>query len=242
MQKAYAAFAAADHATSAGTVEAELTLPESSTLQPDATVETQTPVTSMEAGAAFTEEEPVAPISNLEPAAVPDSESSPAAVSIEATQTSDFARPDENSGLPAELTSRRETEFVAPAETDPSTAASPTASTEAPALVAENSEPKLDSEAVKTTAEAWANWRQIRDTSPGNDELQPQPAEFVAPESALADTAARAVAAGAEQALQEVSSAPSDGPTDVASIVDSVLAGLRPKLMEEITRKMAEKK
>jgi hypothetical protein len=28
---------------------------------------------------------------------------------------------------------------------------------------------------------------------------------------------------------------------DVASIVDSVLAGLRPRIMEEITRKMAEK-
>jgi len=51
------------------------------------------------------------------------------------------------------------------------------------------------------------------------------------------------VAAGAEQALQETSSAaPIDKPADVASIVDSVLADLRPKLMEEISRKMAEKK
>ena len=30
--------------------------------------------------------------------------------------------------------------------------------------------------------------------------------------------------------------------SDVASIVDSVLADLRPKLMKEISRKMAEKK
>jgi len=43
--------------------------------------------------------------------------------------------------------------------------------------------------------------------------------------------------------LQEASAAaPNGNPTDVASIVDSVLADLRPKLMEEITRKMAEKK
>jgi hypothetical protein len=51
-----------------------------------------------------------------------------------------------------------------------------------------------------------------------------------------------AVAAGAEQILQGASVAPSDQPQDVASIVDSVLADLRPKLMAEISRKMAEKK
>ena len=48
-----------------------------------------------------------------------------------------------------------------------------------------------------------------------------------------------AVAAGAEQLAQE---ATPDNPADVASIVDSVLADLRPRLMAEITRKMAEKK
>jgi hypothetical protein len=42
--------------------------------------------------------------------------------------------------------------------------------------------------------------------------------------------------------MQEAA-APSNGePVDVASIVESVLANLRPKLMEEISRKMAEKK
>jgi hypothetical protein len=51
-----------------------------------------------------------------------------------------------------------------------------------------------------------------------------------------------AVAAGAEQSLQEASLAPDDKRADVASIVDSVLADLRPKLMAEISRKMAEKK
>jgi len=35
---------------------------------------------------------------------------------------------------------------------------------------------------------------------------------------------------------------PAENPSDVASIVDSVLADLRPRLMAEITRKMAEKK
>jgi len=55
-------------------------------------------------------------------------------------------------------------------------------------------------------------------------------------------SAAMAVAAGAEQPIQETAAPPAENPSDVASIVDSVLADLRPRLMAEITRKMAEKK
>jgi CheY-like chemotaxis protein len=105
-------------------------------------------------------------------------------------------------------------------------------------------EPKEDSETVKSTAAAWASWRQNRDTSQGNEvaESQPMEKELVAPESAPIETAALAVAAGAEQALLEAAAAPSGEAHNVASIVDSVLADLRPKLMEEISRKMSEKK
>ncbi len=105
-------------------------------------------------------------------------------------------------------------------------------------------ESKPESEAVKSTAAAWASWRQIRDTRKDGEVAQsePQPFEVPAPVSAPADNAAMAAAAGAEQISQEVSAAPKNDPADVASIVESVLANLRPKLMEEITRKMAEKK
>ena len=104
-------------------------------------------------------------------------------------------------------------------------------------------EPKPDSEAVKSTAAAWASWRQTRDTSKGSEALNAQSREFEGPESAPTETTAMAVAAGAEQIMQEASAAPTNGdPKDVASIVDSVLADLRPKLMAEISRKMAEKK
>ncbi|HWY20818.1 MAG TPA: response regulator [Candidatus Acidoferrum sp.] len=102
-------------------------------------------------------------------------------------------------------------------------------------------EPKPDPETVKSTAAAWASWRQIRDTSKGSEVAQAPDTEFEVPQSAPAETA-RAVAAGAEQTVQEASAAASGSPTDVASIVDSVLADLRPKLMAEISRKMAEKK
>jgi hypothetical protein len=53
------------------------------------------------------------------------------------------------------------------------------------------------------------------------------------------------VAAGAEQISQEAVAAvaaATEGESNVASIVDSVLADLRPKLMEEINRKMSKKK
>jgi two-component system chemotaxis response regulator CheY len=241
MQKAYAAFAPADHVTTAGTVEAEPAFPESSIAQTEATVEPNAP--SIEASTPSIEQ-PVVAVSNSEPAAVPEFEPTPAVANIETAQIPDFAKPDENAGPSAQLSSRRDPEFVAPVEPESRTAESATTSPEAPSLTTtENSEPKLDSETVKTTAAAWANWRQIRDTGPSTEKPQPQSTELVAPEPASPDTAALAVAAGAERALQEVSfAAPNRSPEDVASIVDSVLAGLRSKLMEEITRKMAEKK
>ncbi len=102
---------------------------------------------------------------------------------------------------------------------------------------------KPDSEAIKSTAAAWASWRQIRDTRQDEEAAQAQSysKKFAAPEAVPAETAA-AVAAGAEQTLQEASASAKGDSPDVASIVESVLANLRPKLMEEISRKMAEKK
>jgi len=97
-------------------------------------------------------------------------------------------------------------------------------------------------ETVKSTAAAWATWRQIRDTRKDGEVDQAQSREFEVSEPVPAETAAMAVAAGAEQIAQEASAAPKGESGDVASIVESVLANLRPKLMEEISRKMAEKK
>jgi twitching motility two-component system response regulator PilH len=104
-------------------------------------------------------------------------------------------------------------------------------------------ESKLDPETVKNTAAAWASWRETRDIGKGSDmPVEAGEAQSNQSEAAPAEVA-MAVAAGAEQILQEVSAATSsEKPTDVASIVESVLADLRPKLMEEISRKMALKK
>ena len=61
------------------------------------------------------------------------------------------------------------------------------------------------------------------------------------PDKVLFDKA-MAVAAGAEKHSDEPSAAPGSDADGIASIVDSVLADLRPKIFEEITRKMGKKK
>jgi CheY-like chemotaxis protein len=107
------------------------------------------------------------------------------------------------------------------------------------APIASAPETSLDHETVKTTAAAWASWRQVRDTGKSGEasvDSEPLPASDSLPE----ETNAKAVAAGAEQIDQPEAAA--QNPSDVASIVDSVLADLRPKLMAEISRKMSEKK
>ena len=114
-----------------------------------------------------------------------------------------------------------------------------------PALIvpveeAKGAESREDSETVKSTAAAWASWRQIRDTGDVKpSEPSHQEFDMLAPEPE--QSAAMAVAAGAE-ILHDPPVPHSENPSDVASIVDSVLADLRPRLMAEISRKMAEKK
>ncbi|MGP0019939.1 MAG: response regulator [Candidatus Sulfotelmatobacter sp.] len=102
---------------------------------------------------------------------------------------------------------------------------------------------KKESEIAATTAAAWASWRRIRET--GDAKAAPAPAESVEKEdpaaSAPRDAAAMAVAAGAEKA-PEGSHASEPDSDDIAGIVDSVLADLRPKIVEEISRKMGKKK
>jgi two-component system, chemotaxis family, chemotaxis protein CheY len=106
--------------------------------------------------------------------------------------------------------------------------------------------PTESSETVKSTAAAWASWRQIRDASEAKPAPEPSRPEFETHAPPADESAAMAVAAGAgaEQLSHDVdtSSPTNEGSNDVASIVESVLADLRPRLMAEISRKMAEKK
>jgi CheY-like chemotaxis protein len=102
---------------------------------------------------------------------------------------------------------------------------------------------KEESEAVKTSAAAWASWRQSRDAGEAKT-IAVEPSRPESEESAPVSTesAAMAVAAGAEHTAQETPAPSSENSSDIAGIVDSVLADLRPRLMAEISRKMSEKK
>lgn len=94
--------------------------------------------------------------------------------------------------------------------------------------------PSVEAEGDSQLATAWAAWKQVRDSIPV-PELVPQSAE---------DTAFKEFRQDSPAAAPEVESA-SEAPEDnsaIASIVDSVLAELKPKLMEEIAKKMKKDK
>ena len=110
-------------------------------------------------------------------------------------------------------------------------------------------EPKLDSETVKAQ-HASPTWRQVHDSSQSSEAAETQAREkerekdnakdkeIEQSESIPSDTAARAMAAGAEQLLQEAAAASAEGDqSNVASIVDSVLADLRPSSWRRSTGK-----
>ncbi len=96
---------------------------------------------------------------------------------------------------------------------------------------AEDMAEKKESELAAKTAAAWATWRQIRDTKDSSKSADVNKENFT-------DQAAMAVAAGAEKSPE----ASTEESPEIASIVDSVLADLRPKIVEEISRKMGKKK
>jgi len=84
-----------------------------------------------------------------------------------------------------------------------------------------------------------ANWKNIRDSIAGAA-AKPAPAkeEFHDAEAVKAEPEVTAAPAS-----ERVSSAPgASDPKDIASIVDSVLAELRPRIVEEIARKLADSK
>ncbi len=99
---------------------------------------------------------------------------------------------------------------------------------------------KKESDAAATTAAAWASWRQIRES--GDSKVSDERAQKEGEQASTftpQDAAAMAVAAGAEKTPEPADS--QSDPAAIASIVDSVLADLRPKIFEEISRKMGKK-
>jgi CheY-like chemotaxis protein len=106
------------------------------------------------------------------------------------------------------------------------------------------------SDRESAAAAAWASWRQIRESG---DNGKSSPSSRAAANdddddeddvpTATSLPAAMAVAAGAEKRPEEAAEAAAGpDPNAIASIVDSVLADLRPKIVAEISKKLGEKK
>ena len=105
-----------------------------------------------------------------------------------------------------------------------------------------------ESDLAAATAAAWASWRQIRESGDNKKATGPAKAnqqdddDEEYPELPP-DRAAMAAAAGAEKSpsIEEVPEVSADDSEAIASIVDKVLADLRPKIAEEISRKLKKK-
>lgn len=114
-------------------------------------------------------------------------------------------------------------------------AASPALSPSITPPVAEPVEPQPESE----LAAAWASWKQIRE-SVVSPQMASQIAEATASSSSVSEPAQASPTA--ETAATDDSAAEGDESEAIAGIVDTVLAELKPKLMQEIARKMAKGK
>jgi len=88
-------------------------------------------------------------------------------------------------------------------------------------------EDEIDSRTKSQMGAAWSNWREIRNT-------------IVTPN--LTEQLAEAATAVAQQDVAQPANGTGHDLDSIASIVDSVLAEMRPKLLEEIARKLAAKK
>ncbi|MBZ5651728.1 MAG: response regulator [Acidobacteriia bacterium] len=155
----------------------------------------------------------------------------------------------EESAYAAAAAAGSSSERVPQAEAVSSTTVAPEISESAPAASVEVV-PQREAE----LAAAWQNWKQIRESfvsAPPPELVAEAPAaEASAPESVPQEEPS-APAPLAEQIAEtepetpEVEAAPAEAPgesTAIASIVDTMLAELRPKLVEEIAKKMSSEK
>ena len=114
-------------------------------------------------------------------------------------------------------------------------------------MAASDAEPMPPSEATL----AWKNWQHIRDSvmSPKKAEAIAESVAQIAQAQVEASVAERQPIAQEDSATKQepspsatASVAPEQGDSSINEIVDSVLADLKPRLMQEIARKLAAKK
>lgn len=159
-------------------------------------------------------------------AAIPQAEAENATIEQQPEPSTTDSRADESKDAPhADVSAQAAAEISA----QPAAGSVASGTESAPAAAAQAAEAPIEKESdmAASTAAAWANWRQSHEP------------DSSAPVASAQELAAKAVAAGFESSPEEVTA---DNGSDLASIVDSVLADLRPRIVEEISRKLGKKK
>ena len=215
---------------------------ESKPAQPETTIgntaQTQTKPAEIEPKSAEPEVKPSDPVSAIAEQPAVSVEERPA---LSTDEKNEISEPVAEVAAPApqgdEVSELGASAKEAVAETVATDSASPTAVSP----IAGGIDEMAKKESENSAAAAWASWRKIRET--GNSKpAQSAEAMKEAEESPVAeDSAAMAVAVGAESNPEGVNASLESDP-EIASIVDSVLADMRPKIVEEIARKLGKKK
>jgi CheY-like chemotaxis protein len=237
MEKAYAAFAAADAAcmSFASSPEPYAMLPVAKAPASNSEA-AYSPVESF-SNSDSSESQPQQPAAHTaamssEEAEVPEAELSAVAASpqVDAVSDSSVSELPENAAYAAAASASSST---ADAKMDAEAIAQPSPlakSSETVAAAPEPSEGHGESELVA----AWANWKQIRESVIGSQLI-----------SQIADTGPELKEHSSEpqpESQPGASSATEEETSEISNIVDSVLADLKPKLMAEIARKMGKEK
>jgi CheY-like chemotaxis protein len=167
------------------------------------------------------------------PASLPNSQESPVTPVIENKAAAPESAPPgaSESDIPVTVPSIATTADASSTTSEP-TAAEPAASSQ-PADGSAELDRKDEAEEDAAHAAAWANWHQIRQTVTASTSQLADEATAALKEIAAdhgSEPEARAAAAGANAAASN--------PDAIASIVDSVLAELKPKLVQEIAKKL----
>jgi hypothetical protein len=234
MEKAYAAFAAADAAGMSFTSSHANEVPSPVAEAPATNSESVSYPVASSSNSSSSEPTPPEPAVQAggEESAAPGAEPNPETVSsaVDAVSETTVSLVQENAAYAAAASaSAGPTEVTTNAEATAQSAPSAETSDNVP-VASEPHERQGESE----LAAAWANWKQIRESVIGS-QLSSQIAETVAELKESSSEAQPEPQADAASGTEEETS-------EISNIVDSVLADLKPKLMAEIAKKMGKEK
>jgi CheY-like chemotaxis protein len=234
MEKAYAAFAAADAAGMSFTSSHANEVPSPVAEAPATNSESVSYPVASSSNSSSSEPTPPEPAMQAggDESAAPGAEPNPETVpsTVDAVNETTVSAVQENAAYAAAASaSAGPTEVTTNAEATAQSAPSAETSDNVP-VASEPHERQGESE----LAAAWANWKQIRESVIGS-QLSSQIAETVVELKESSSEAQPEPQADAASGTEEETS-------EISNIVDSVLADLKPKLMAEIAKKMGKEK